>query len=67
MNTHTFVNEPSAEHLLNALRALYYSHDREKLMENLKDIQTPNTWENVIDFYSTILVSVASRTSVKRI
>ena len=66
MSTHTFVNEPSPDHLLNALRLVYYSHDREKLMENLKDINTPNTWSNVVDSYAQILTSVAGRASVKR-
>lgn len=67
MSTHTFINEPSVEHLINAIRMVYYSHDREKLMENLKNIETPNTWSNVVDQYAQILTSVASRSSVQRI
>lgn len=66
MSTHTFINEPSAEHLLNALKLVYYSHDREKLLKNLNNIETPNTWSNVAYTIGEALSSVASRVSVKR-
>ena len=67
MSTHTFINEPSSEHLLNTLRAVYYSHDREKLMGNLKDIATPNTWSAVVDSYAQVLTSIGSRKVINRI
>ncbi len=67
MSTHTFINEPVPDYLLNTLRLVYYSHDREKLMENLKDIDTPNTWSNVVDSYAQILTSVANRKVVNRV
>lgn len=67
MSTHTFYNEPSGEDLLNKMRTIYHSHDKDKQFFNkLKDVTLSNTWEKVSKQYLEIFNKVNERTSTVR-
>jgi hypothetical protein len=67
MSTHTFYEEPAGDDLLNKIRAVYYSHDKDKQFFNsLKDYTPQNTWKDVAQEYLNIFKSVSKRTSTVR-
>lgn len=51
MSTHTFINEPSVEHLVNAMQYLYFSHDRATIMNEMRRNKNINTWSSVAASY----------------
>jgi glycosyltransferase involved in cell wall biosynthesis len=63
MSTHTFVNEPSVEHLKKILQYLYHSHDKTKFFEAVKSIDTLYTWESVANTYIDVFTTIASKTT----
>ena len=67
MSTHTFYEEPAGDDLLNKIRAVYYSHDKDKQFFNsLKDYTPQNTWKDVAQEYLNIFKSISKRTSTVR-
>jgi glycosyltransferase involved in cell wall biosynthesis len=60
MGSHTFVKEPIAEGLERALRFVYYSHDREKILNNYKNNKL-TTWTEVGIKYIEVLENIVSR------
>lgn len=66
MSTHTFINEPSMEHLFKALKYVYHSHDRDIILKNLQDTSMLNKWEKVINTYESIFFDVISKSTIRR-
>jgi glycosyltransferase involved in cell wall biosynthesis len=58
MSTHTFINEPSQNHLKKILQHIYHSHDKSKLLDSIKDINTLSTWDIVADKYIEALKTI---------
>lgn len=65
MSTHTFINEPSPIDLENAMRTLYHTHDKDSLISRVKDIDTLNNWDSVIDKYIMVFEDINSRSTVR--
>jgi glycosyltransferase involved in cell wall biosynthesis len=63
MSTHTFANEPSLDHLKNAMSFVYHSHNKESILSRSKNNNKLNTWESVADYYISILNKVANNES----
>lgn len=63
MSTHTFINEPDHNQLLAAMRYVYFSHDREQILNKVKITELPNTWSNLAAQYIPILQSLSTRTA----
>lgn len=61
MNTHTFINEPSIDHLRHAMSIIYHSHDKEKLLNRVDNNKKLTNWSNVVDKYITVLETVYTR------
>ena len=61
MSTHTFINEPSGQHLEKALQWMYHSHDKKSHFEAVKNLDMPNTWENVAKQYVEVLKDVTGK------
>lgn len=61
MNTHTFINEPSLDHLKHAMSIVYHSHDKEKLLNRVDNNKKLNTWSSVVDSYVKVLETVHNR------
>lgn len=61
MSTHTFINEPSVEHLINSMKYAYYSHDREQLLAKAKVSSLPNSWDKVVNEYIEIINTISDR------
>jgi len=61
MSTHTFINEPSAEYLKKVMQYIYHSHDKTKFFEQVKTIDTLNTWESVADKYLEVFSAIMSK------
>jgi glycosyltransferase involved in cell wall biosynthesis len=61
MSTHTFVNEPSVEHLKSAMVSIYHSHDRESILSKTKNNTAINSWESVSNHYISVLTKIAHR------
>jgi hypothetical protein len=49
MSTHTFMNEPSLDHLITAMSFFYHSHDREYILNNSRVENLNNTWDAMAD------------------
>lgn len=62
MSTHTFINEPSGQHLTDAMRYIYNTHDKQAIMDKAKDISSLNTWESVVVKYIDVFNKISKRT-----
>ena len=60
MSSHTFVNEPSGQHLEQALKYIYHHHNKQDLYNRLDSIPLTNTWDNVVDTYEGVLMKSTS-------
>ena len=45
MSSHTFINEPSGQHLEEALKYIYHHHNKQDLYKRLDDIPLKNNWD----------------------
>ena len=63
MSTHTFINEPSVDHLVRSMRYAYYSHDKELLLANAKVSNLSNTWDNVVNQYIDVINTIGGRSA----
>ena len=61
MSSHTFMDEPSEESLKNALHYIYNSHDRQKMIDKIEDIDSLNTWDEVIEDYIKVFTKINKR------
>jgi glycosyltransferase involved in cell wall biosynthesis len=63
MSSHTFINEPSGQHLEKALQWMYHSHDKKSHFERVNSLELPNTWESVAKQYVEVLLNVGKNES----
>lgn len=63
MSTHTFINEPSVEHLARSMRYAYFSHDREQLLSKVRVSNLSNNWDRVVAQYIDVIETISSRTA----
>ena len=61
MSTHTFINEPSGQHLEQVLKYIYHHHNKQDLYKRLDNIPLKNTWDHVTDLYEGVINEVQYR------
>ena len=61
MSTHTFVNEPSGQHLEQGLKYIYHHHNKQDLYKRLENIPMKNTWDRVAELYEGVINEVQYR------
>lgn len=67
MSTHTFINEPSGQHLEQVLKYVYHHHNKKDLYDKLENIPMKNTWEHVVDMYEGVINEVQYREKTTRL
>ncbi len=67
MSTHTFYNEPQSEDLINKMRFIYHSHNKDgQFFDKLNDFKLVNTWTKVVEEYLSIFKEVNDRPTTVR-
>lgn len=66
MSTHTFINEPSGQHLEQVLKYVYHHHNKKDLYNKLKNVPIKNNWDHVVDIYEGVLNEVQYREGTVR-
>ncbi len=66
MSTHTFVNEPSGQHLEQGLKYIYHHHNKQDLYKRLENIPIKNTWDRVAELYEGVINEVQYRDGTVR-
>ena len=66
MSTHTFINEPSGQHLEQVLKYIYHHHRKEDLYKKLDNVSMENTWSHVIDMYEGVINEIGQREGTAR-
>ena len=67
MSTHTFYNEPQSEDLINKMKFIYHSHNKDgQFFDKLNDFKLVNTWTKVVEEYLSILKEVNDRPTTVR-
>ena len=66
MSTHTFMNEPSLDHLIRAMSFFYHSHDREYVLNNSRVENLDNTWDIMADKCLEVFNSLENREVIRR-
>ena len=66
MSTHTFINEPSGQHLEQVLKYIYHHHNKQDLYKKLDDVSMKNTWDSVVDMYEGVINDVKERKGTQR-
>ena len=66
MSSHTFINEPSGQHLEQALKYIYHHHNKQDLYKRLEAIPLKNYWGHVANLYEGVLNEVQYRTGTVR-
>lgn len=66
MSTHTFINEPSLEHLKKILQFVYHSHDKTKFYEQVNSINSLNTWDAVAKAYLSVFNTINDKKEINR-
>ena len=66
MSTHTFVNEPSGQHLEKALRYVYHNHDKSEVFKGIDNHVPKNTWDHVVKMYEEVIENVGNNKSRPR-
>ena len=67
MSTHTFINEPSGQHLEQVLKYVYHHHNKQDLYNKLEDITLKNNWDHVVDIYEGVINEVQYREKTARL
>ena len=67
MSTHTFVHEPVTEDVKNKLGGIYHHHQKNKLIDDVKNAKLDNTWKNVCKKYEEVLKNVSEYTQPNRL
>jgi glycosyltransferase involved in cell wall biosynthesis len=60
MSTHTFINEPTEEHLINAMQHVYHSHNKKTLFDKVSSAKL-HTWSDVVNTYALVLKEINTR------
>ena len=66
MSTHTFVNEPSGQHLEQILKYVYHHHNKKDFYDKLEANVLENTWDNVVSMYEGVINEVQYRQGTVR-
>ena len=66
MSSHTFINEPSGQHLEQGLKYIYHHHNKQDLYKRLDAIPLKNTWDYVASLYEGVINEVQYRTGTVR-
>ena len=67
MSTHTFFNEPNGDDLVNKMKFVYHSHNKDgQFFDKLEDLSLPNTWSKVAEDYLSVFNELNSRPSTVR-
>jgi glycosyltransferase involved in cell wall biosynthesis len=66
MSSHTFINEPSGQHLEQALKYIYHHHNKQDLYKRLDQIPLKNTWDSVTEMYEGVINEVQQREGTVR-
>tara|TARA_B100000963_G_scaffold361617_1_gene398164 strand:+ start:3351 stop:4514 length:1164 start_codon:yes stop_codon:yes gene_type:complete len=66
MSTHTFINEPSGQHLEQMLKYIYHHHNKQDLYEKLDNVDLKNSWDHVVDLYEGVINEVQKRDKTTR-
>ena len=66
MSSHTFINEPSGQHLEQAIKYIYHHHNKQNLYDRLDQITLNNTWNNVTEMYEGVINEVQRREGTVR-
>lgn len=66
MSSHTFINEPSGQHLEQALKYIYHHHNKQDLYKKLEEIPMKNTWDHVTNMYEGVINEVQYRDGTVR-
>jgi glycosyltransferase involved in cell wall biosynthesis len=66
MSTHTFINEPSGQHLEQVLKYIYLHHNKKDLYSKLEAITIKNNWDHVADIYEGVINEVQYREGTAR-
>lgn len=61
MSTHTFANEPVRENVKANIQGVYHHHQKEKLLNDVKNANMENTWKNVCKKYEEVIINVANK------
>jgi len=67
MSTHTFINEPSGQHLEQVLKYIYLHHNKKDLYNKLEAITIKNNWDHVVDIYEGVINEVQYRQGTARL
>jgi len=67
MSTHTFINEPHIDDVKNKIMGIYHHHQKNKLIDDIKNVKLDNTWKNVCKKYEEVIKNVSEYTQPKRI
>ena len=67
MSTHTFINEPSGQHLEQVLKYIYHHHNKQDLYKKLDDILMKNTWDHVVEMYEGVINEIQYREKTARL
>ena len=67
MSTHTFYNEPQSEDLINKMKFIYHSHNKDaQFFDKLNTLELVNTWTKVTQEYLSIFKEVNDRPATVR-
>ena len=66
MSTHTFAHEPVTEDVKNKIGGIYHHHQKNKLIDDIKNVKLENTWKNVCKKYEEVLKNVSEYTRPRR-
>lgn len=66
MSSHTFINEPSGQHLEQGLKYIYHHHNKQDLYKRLEDIPLKNTWDRVTELYEGVINEIQYREGTVR-
>jgi glycosyltransferase involved in cell wall biosynthesis len=66
MSTHTFMNEPSLDHLITAMSFFYHSHDREYVLNNSRVENLNNTWDAMADSCLKVFNTLEGREVIRK-
>jgi glycosyltransferase involved in cell wall biosynthesis len=66
MSTHTFMNEPSLDHLIRAMSFFYHSHDRDYILNNHRVENLINTWDTMADNCIEVFNSLEGKEVIRK-
>ena len=67
MSTHTFAHEPVTDDVKNKIAGSYHHHQKNKLIDDIKNVKLENTWTNVCKKYEEVLRNVSEYIQPSRV